>query len=1269
MRSSHWGALVALVGVLLAILGCGQADTTDTVTARAALEQASTLAATAPDMAARLAPSEDGFVLQGETAKSLAAKHVSDLHVNLPARADGEMTTSAGPWQLSWKLAEAKPASLEVDRGRALYRNAYRATDVVITAEPSRIETFFVLRDASAPSEFTWKVTVPSGLEAKGEGDGGIAFADATGSKRLRVGAAKAVDAKGVQRAAELSFGNGSLKLSLDTAGLTYPVLLDPPVETVVWEPRNWGYPNDRFGQALVYDSARNKVVLFGGMKNGDALNTYHFYNDTWEWDGEKWTDVTPAVSPPPRRSHALAYDKARGKVVLFGGYRAGSGNLNDTWEWDGTTWTERNPATSPSGRFEHALTYDEKRGKVVLFGGNGGNFLNDTWEWDGTNWTKREPASSPPSRASHALAYDSTRETVVLFGGATWGASLNDVWEWNGTTWTAWTNPTPAVAPSIRRYHAMAYDSARKTVVVFSGLGIGNEVWEWDGTKWTSLNPASSPSARAYHALAYDSTRGKAVLFGGLANDVPMADTWEWDGATWNNVTPTSPHPREGAAIAYDDARKNVVLVGGHVAGRIGIGHLNDTWTWDGTEWTHATTGPRCRDHALAYDSTRERVVLFGGYGISGLSDSTYEWDGTTWAYKGSGPTARHLHALAYDAKRQNVVLFGGEGAGGSILSDTWVWNGSNWANASPAQSPLARNRHALAYDSVRERVVLFGGLNGSARDDTWEWNGSTWTQVNLSGTRPPARYNHSLVYDSARKKVVLFGGRSNDTTFLSDTWEWDGSTWTQVTTASRPRSRYRHSATYDSARGRVVLYAGVAADYVLSDVWEYHTFGGACSSDDQCNSGYCVDGVCCESACGGKDPNDCLACSVAAGAAKDGICGPIANGTTCDDGNACTGNGTCQAGTCVGASPITCRQPGECEFALGCDTTAGCVFQLKPAGTTCRAGVCDGGMAVSEAKCDGVSNQCPVSTVNQCGLFACEAGSCRAPCATAADCVSTAYCDAGTCQAKKSKGDACGNDQQCATGHCVDGVCCDTSCDGQCQACDIAGSVGTCSLVTSGQPHGTRDACAGSGTCQGTCDGSSATACAYPGNDVSCGEDTCEGGKAIHGPACDGSGACVASSEVDCGLYACGATKCLTTCTSDDDCVGGASCVGGSCVIAESDAGTDGGDDVDGGNELDGGNETDGGDATDGGDDVDAGDDAGANPSPADGGDTDGGSQSDPGAEAPAEAAEEGCSCRTVGGKSQSGHGPWLGVGLAIAVLWRRRHAVSVVTNDARG
>src|SRR6266568_8646495 len=61
----------------------------------------------------------------------------------------------------------------------------------------------------------------------------------------------------------------------------------------------------------------------------------------------------------------------------------------------------------------------------------------------------------------------------------------------------------------------------------------------------------------------------------------------------------------------------------------------------------------------------------------------------------------------------------------------------GSNWARQAPASSPPARSNAAIAYDAATGTVVLFGGLTRTASgivvfSDTWTWDGSTWTKQN---------------------------------------------------------------------------------------------------------------------------------------------------------------------------------------------------------------------------------------------------------------------------------------------------------------------------------------------------------------------------------------------------------------------------------------------------------------------------------------------------------------------------------------------------------
>ncbi|MGH2532457.1 MAG: hypothetical protein ACRDJW_09135 [Thermomicrobiales bacterium] len=146
---------------------------------------------------------------------------------------------------------------------------------------------------------------------------------------------------------------------------------------------------------------------------------------------------------------------------------------------------------------------------------------------------------------------------------------------------------------------------------------------------------------------------------------------------------------------------------------------------------------------------------------------------------------------------------------------------------------------------------------------------------------------------------------------------------------------------------------------------------------------------------------------------------------------------------------------------------------------------------------------------------------------------------------------GSTCTRATQCASLKCVDGVCCNSNCTGQCEACNLAGAVGACTaLPASTQQHGARPACTGTGVCQASCDGVTRNYCThYPGLDIVCADPVCEAGwQTTYG--CGGDGTCH-PSRTSCGLFVCNpdATGCLTSCQDNTDCVGAAFCANGVC------------------------------------------------------------------------------------------------------------------------
>jgi hypothetical protein len=238
----------------------------------------------------------------------------------------------------------------------------------------------------------------------------------------------------------------------------------------------------------MVYDAGRQRLVLFGGFAyKGDGESTA--FGDTWEWNGEYWTQVSDR-GPSPRENHAMTYDAGVARVVLHGG-----GGGGETWEWDGETWTQADSEIGPGARYGHKMAYDEVRKRVVLFGGppvaEDVTANRDTWERNGTTWA-RVADIGPERRHFHAMAYDGKR--VILFGGLTGSESSLEpsgaTWQWDGKHWAQ----RGDFGPRPRFGLAMAYDSARDPVVLFGGEGKGQDQGygdTWELAEYQALAPS----------------------------------------------------------------------------------------------------------------------------------------------------------------------------------------------------------------------------------------------------------------------------------------------------------------------------------------------------------------------------------------------------------------------------------------------------------------------------------------------------------------------------------------------------------------------------------------------------------------------------------------------------------------------------------------------------------------------------------------------------------------------------------------------------------
>jgi cysteine-rich repeat protein len=721
-------------------------------------------------------------------------------------------------------------------------------------------------------------------------------------------------------------------------------VAVEPGAHFAVWsrEDTTWreasppaASPPGREAHALAYDPVRDRVVLFGGHAQTDiagAGTRAIEYGDTWEWDGTSWREVTPAAgSPPPRHGHMMAYDPVAGRVLLFGGTGVGLDAFADTWAWDGTGWTQLTSSLSPSARSDAAIA-TAADGSIVLFGGSdaSGMPLNDTWVWSGGGWTDATPTTSPSARYGCRMARDDSG-ALVMFGGSGGGGTVSGTWRWDGGRWDNVT--PPGDSPPSRTAFAMASDGT--TVWLATGSEL-HDLWSWSGGEWRIHSAAGIVlPARSGSAMVEASTSSpRVLLFGGTApaliNQTYFDDTWVIANEIWTEVTPKVgvPSARVHSSMTYVASRAEVLMFGGIAAVDGTESPRGDTWRWNGGGWQRVdlASGPPARaGAAIAYDAARDRVVMFGGDGGTGPLNDVWEWDGTQWidvTPTGSSPSPRGAAAMAYDAARRVVVLFGGYD-GFDVFGDTWTWDGTTWRQLDLATSPSPRHDTSMVYDELRGRVVLFGGGvlgQGASYADTWEWDGTSWVDVTPAIGSPEPRYAHSLIYDRASRRVLLFFGVTSGLPTQLAVHAWDGQKWTVYAAENLLGTLWVEAdLAYDDARRRVVAFGGIHVDLVaqrqqVSDETWLATFDSG-EAEESCLFG--VDG----------DRDGLLACDDPDCA---GYCYPM-----CPPATSCTATPRCGDGTCdprretcrscpqdCGACPVGCGD-SLCESS---ETAAGC-------------------------------------------------------------------------------------------------------------------------------------------------------------------------------------------------------------------------------------------------------------------------------------------------------------------------------------------------------
>lgn len=476
-------------------------------------------------------------------------------------------------------------------------------------------------------------------------------------------------------------------------------------------------------GHAMAYDPVRDEIIIFGGALS-DA-NDAPALGRMWTWDGEQFTERTPDPMPPARHGFGMVWDSARQEIILFGG-RDGDVLYNDTWSWNGTAWTMKTPTNTPTARWEFGMAYDEDREEVVVFGGGIGSPVdNTTWTWNGNEWTLKEPVARPSARFQHSMGYHAGTKKILLIGGRAGSTVIDEIWEWNGVNWF---KLEPEIRPTPVIGGVLVENPSDNTLILLSGSTahrgdqVVDQVWSWNGTQWTERKKMPRPQPRFFHSAAYDSQEQKIYISGGENHDNNLNDFWSFDGDAFQAITGrgylfdmqprtngifhfTSIHIPADVEIRFHPnaantpvvwlASENVEILGDiHLSGKDGIENPgNDTGALGGPGGFRGGPGGIRQDQAGTYGG---QPGLGPGGGAPGLNRSENAGDGQ---YRG-----------VYGNLSLNPLVGGSGGGGGGSAEN----RGGSGGGGGGGAMMIASSKDLILEGSIRSQGGLATFVNG---------------------------------------------------------------------------------------------------------------------------------------------------------------------------------------------------------------------------------------------------------------------------------------------------------------------------------------------------------------------------------------------------------------------------------------------------------------------------------------------------------------------------------------------------------------------------
>jgi hypothetical protein len=307
----------------------------------------------------------------------------SELDVTLPFDARGatriELRGRSDFWLEVRALDVGESVGVPV-AGALMFRNAAATLDVVYVAERQRVEELRVLRSSGAPKTARYALELGPGVATLTMREGRIELRDRDGQLRIASAPMFAIDANGVRREVLATLNERTLTTTIDTAGLTYPIVVDP-----VWAAAG-GMKTGRVEHAA--SVIGDKVLISGGSLAGnEPVSTAEIYDRITN----TWTETGAMATKRTRHGSVVL---PSGKVLVVGGLSTTSSfsKMSSAELFDPANGTWSAAPSAPNAR-EFAYTALLSNGKVLV-AGHGSKA--DLYDPDSNTWSSGGALKDP---------------------------------------------------------------------------------------------------------------------------------------------------------------------------------------------------------------------------------------------------------------------------------------------------------------------------------------------------------------------------------------------------------------------------------------------------------------------------------------------------------------------------------------------------------------------------------------------------------------------------------------------------------------------------------------------------------------------------------------------------------------------------------------------------------------------------------------------------------------------------------------------------------